>query len=260
MRRSFAQARKELTQILRDRLALAWHWFSRSFCFSCSARPSRSPSTIFRSSFRISTIHGIPPLRRRFSRLSFLSCRLLAPTVVRTGPYRQRGARSTDHPEKFQSRLARGGTSKCNCWWTPPIRIPHESSRLSRRDHQRVQSSVRGQRRESPGGRRRCGSGTIPAATHRSSTARGSSCWASPCFPRCWLRWRWPRKASRRPFCRFMFRAFRRRVPARKNPGVHGRCVLRMDAGSSRCSRFSDCILPAIRRRCSWPACSTRSA
>ena len=56
----------------------------------------------------------------------------------------------------------------------------------------------------------RSGSGTTPAGRRRNSTDREFSCWAFACFRRCWRRWRWPRRANRKPSCRSMSPAFRR--------------------------------------------------
>ena len=101
-----------------------------------------------------------------------------------------------------------------------------------------------------------------PGRARRSSMGRASSCWASRCFRRCWPRSPWRRRASRKPFCRSMSRAFRRMnsCSARFSPSWSSRFAEWLLLADAAVHLLRAASSPAIPRRSSWRPFSTRSA
>ena len=125
MRRIWAQTRKELTQIRRDRLALTL----------ALALPL---ALILLLSTAISlTVHNLPLIIQDFDNSMasrrFADAIRASPGPATGGPRTRcspmRPVEYSSSPEISIGLWHAGEQAKSNCWWMPPIRIPHESCR-----------------------------------------------------------------------------------------------------------------------------------
>ena len=213
MRRIFAQARKELTQTGRDRLALALALvlplillllLGTAISLTVHDLPlviqdlDDSPaSRRFVDAFRASiTFHVVswPTDRSPERALTDNKARgvLIIPEQLRPRPRARR-----EHAGAIAGRRHR---------------CQHRQHRtgLCRRDHRGFNQAS-----GAMAGTRPVNAAGTPLVQpwprfEEVLRSREFSSWASRCSRRCWPRWRWPRKASRRPSCRSMSPASRR--------------------------------------------------
>ena len=151
-------------------------------------------------------------LHRRLPRVQSLSTWSPGPAnaTVDEALQHQRRARRADHPGHFGRDLARGADRRTSrCWSTPPTPTPPSSCRVMPGE---IVARYNGASRRSARARHPGHAADPPLVQPRSrfarnSTARASSCSASPCFRRCSPRSPWRRKASRKPFSRSTSRA-----------------------------------------------------
>ena len=261
MRRIFAQSRKELTQIVRDRLRAGPGARAAPLMLLFSATPSRSPSMNCPSSCRIFddssglrnfidafrasiTFHVVAWPRRSKSAEAALSAER-AP------------AASSSSRRHFGRDLARGINTPVQLLVDAHRRqhrqarrraTPGEIARLQPANRQRGPCRARQ--------RRRCACGSTPAAPRRSSTAPASLCSAISMFPPLLAASPCPKKASRRPSSRSMSPASPRTnsCSARSSPSwliALGEWMPRHVSSSSRisaCARRRPHALPRRHR------------
>ena len=213
MRRILAQTRKELTQIIRDKMALGLALvlpltqlilMGTAISLTVADLPiavqdlddspaSRTLIDAFRQS---NTFHIVPFSVDRQPETAFTSNLARAALII---------------PERFGRDIARGVSS--------PVQMLIDASdsntaRLVSGYAGEVTARMECQQRRRARRPRRCrppsASGTTPGDRRRNSTGPESSCWCSRSFRRCWPRSPRPRKASRRPSCRSTYPAFRR--------------------------------------------------
>ncbi len=204
MRRIFAQTRKELTQILRDRLALVLALvlplgllilLGSAISLTVTDLPiivqdlDGSPiSRDFTDAFRASvTFRVVAWPSDRQPQQAFLDNKARAALVI---------------PEHFGRDMARGRNTQVQMLVDA---TDANTAKLVQGYAGEIAAAY-----SSKGAGAISGSGTTRDGSRRSSWARGFSCWGFPCFLRCSRRWRWRGKVNRRPSCRYMCRTYRR--------------------------------------------------